>query len=141
MEKKTHELKEMLSRELVESQKYVKLVVNFHLFLIHLGKVCMHGVYTIFATHCYEHHDGVVYRRWENFIQYHFFKVLHNKNHVQLWAKLKLEHQECAKFGACMSLLSETIAQGYLVALLWQHICVSITLQKKVLVLERSFPS
>ncbi len=38
---------------------------------------------------------------------------MHNKNHVQLWAKLKLEQQEHAKFGACMALLSETIAQGY----------------------------
>jgi hypothetical protein len=34
MEKKTQELKlrDMLSRELVESYRHVKLVVNFHLF-------------------------------------------------------------------------------------------------------------
>jgi hypothetical protein len=55
VEKKTQELREMLSRELVESQR----------------------------------------------------------NHVELWAKLELEQQERAKFGACLSLLSETVAQGY----------------------------
>ncbi|CAK9228628.1 unnamed protein product [Sphagnum troendelagicum] len=55
VEKKTQELREMLSHELVESQR----------------------------------------------------------NHVELWAKLELEQQERAKFGACLSLLSETVAQGY----------------------------
>ncbi len=50
VEKKTQELREMLSRELVESQRYVKLAANLHLSWIHLEKVCIHGVYTIFAN-------------------------------------------------------------------------------------------
>ncbi len=32
---------------------------------------------------------------------------------MELWAKLKLKQQECAKFGACMSMSRETVAQGY----------------------------
>jgi hypothetical protein len=43
-------LREMLSRELVESQRYVKLAANLHLSWIHLEKVSIHGVYTIFAN-------------------------------------------------------------------------------------------
>jgi hypothetical protein len=61
-------LREMLSRELVESQRYVKLAANLHLSWIHLEKSlypwCLHH----FCQHCYEHHDSAAYRRWENFI-------------------------------------------------------------------------
>jgi hypothetical protein len=74
-------------------------------------------VFTPFLpTHCYEHHDGAAYRRGRilfSITSLTSSNFLHNRNHVELWAKLELEQQERAKFGACLSLLSETVAQGY----------------------------
>jgi hypothetical protein len=66
VEKKTQELREMLSRELVESQRYVKLALSLlNTFTKSLYPWCLQP---FLLTHCYEHHDGAAYRRWENFI-------------------------------------------------------------------------
>ncbi len=117
VEKKTQELREMLSRELVESQRYVKLAANLHLSWIHLEKslypwclhhFCQHTVMSIMMVLLIG--GGRILFSITSLTSSNF---LHNRNHVELWAKLELEQQERAKFGACLSLLSETVAQGY----------------------------